>query len=136
LVPVTGTVTQGGKPLEGITVGFIPVESGPASLARTNSEGKFVLVCENGRAGAAEGKYKVTLTTVAASSGPVDMADPAQYEAAMKAREASMKGGVRGAPAVEKKKKTDLSAYASPKQSPFEFEVKAGGANEFDIPLP
>src|SRR5262245_60564081 len=56
-VEVTGSVTQGGKSQEGVTVGFVPADTTQESTkgTRTNADGKFQLMLKPGR-------YTVTLS--------------------------------------------------------------------------
>jgi len=63
---VTGTVTQGGQPLEGARVAFIPDEggSGEAASGATDANGKYVLTTSSGREGTGTkpGAYRVTVS--------------------------------------------------------------------------
>lgn len=62
---VTGTVTQGGKPIEGARVVFIPEDgSGESAGGRTDEAGKFVLTTSSGKdsSGTKPGSYKVTVS--------------------------------------------------------------------------
>jgi hypothetical protein len=64
LVPVAGTVTLDGKPLEGATLSFIPIEGNAVSTAGTDitgPEGNFQMTFK-GRAGLAPGKYRVLVS--------------------------------------------------------------------------
>lgn len=54
---VTGVVTMDGKPLEGATINFVGTE-GPASVSRSDAEGKFQLRYK-GEALIPAGSYKV-----------------------------------------------------------------------------
>lgn len=61
---VTGTVTQGGNPLEGAKVVFIPEDSsGEGASGRTDATGKFVLTTSTGNdsSGTKPGEYRVTV---------------------------------------------------------------------------
>jgi len=58
LSPVTGTVTSGGKPLEGVWVNFNPTE-GRGAGGVTDSAGKYELSYKPGSPGAMPGKYEV-----------------------------------------------------------------------------
>ncbi len=130
LQTVTGKVTKGGKPLTGVTVTFSPVGPGPSSGGITNDEGKFVLLCQSGKAGAVVGKHKaVLMMSEAPSSAPVGM------EAMMAARKASESKGSRGAPAKSTAVASFPPEYANPQDTPLAYEVKAG-ANDFDIVIP
>lgn len=70
-VPVSGTVTQGGKPVDGATVTFHPAEEGElkhAASGTTGPDGKFALRTFFSAAaveeGAVPGAYKVTVAKV------------------------------------------------------------------------
>jgi hypothetical protein len=130
LNPVTGKVTKGGQPLKGISVTFSPVDAGPSSAGLTNDEGKFVLLCQNGKAGAVAGKHKVVLAE-AASAGSA----PVGYEAMLAARQGGEAKGAKGAPAKSEEKTSFPSEYGNAQTTPLSFEIKAGN-NEFDVPIP
>jgi len=127
---VTGTVTKGGEPLKGISVTFSPVEAGPSSGGITNDEGKFVLLCQSGKAGAVAGKHKVVLSMAASSD-----AAPVGYEAMLAARQASESKGERGAPAKTEDNATFPKEYGDAKTTPLSYEIKAG-SNDFDVVIP
>ena len=67
---VTGTVTQGGQPLEGASVVFMPESMAGGSTGaegasgRTDAAGKFVLTTSTGKEGSGTkpGNYRVTVT--------------------------------------------------------------------------
>jgi hypothetical protein len=64
LVPVSGTVTLDGKPLEGATLSFVPLPGNPVTTSGTDvtgPTGNFQMTF-NGRAGLAPGKYKVMVS--------------------------------------------------------------------------
>lgn len=95
LAPVTGKVTQGGEPLAGADVMFIP-ESGAPSGGRTDDSGRFELVYNDGRPGAVPGKHQVVISEAApegsdpgggAEPPPTDVEPPAEFreEAEVKA---------------------------------------------------
>ncbi len=68
LVPVTGRLMMGGKPLGNVQVDFHPDPdagiAGPSSSAITDAEGKFTLICTtpDRKPGAVVGKHRVILT--------------------------------------------------------------------------
>lgn len=130
LQSVTGKVTKGGEPLKGVSVTFSPVAAGPSSGGITNDEGKFVLLCQNGKAGAIVGQHKAVLSmATAADAAPVGM------EAMMAARNASESKGERGAPAKSEEVASFPPEYGDSKNTPLAYEVKAG-ANDFDVVIP
>lgn len=73
LVPVSGTVTINGKPLEGATVQFNPDlaanKDGRYAEDVTGPEGNYKLMT-NGRSGIVPGKYKVTISKAAVAASP------------------------------------------------------------------
>lgn len=136
LFSVTGKLTKGGKPMAGVNVTFSPVNNGPSSTGRTNDEGRFVLVSQNGKAGAVAGKHKVVLSIPAVlTSSIVNMADPAYRDKMIAEREASQKAGAKGKPASTEDTKTIPAEYNNPQKTPLEYEVPQRSI-DFDIPLP
>ncbi len=130
LQSVTGTVTKSGQPLKGVSVTFSPVAAGPSSGGITNDEGKFVLLCQSGKAGAVVGQHKAVLSMAT----PAD-ATPVGMEAMMAARNASESKGERGAPAKSEEVASFPAEYGDAKSTPLTYEVKAG-ANDFDVVIP
>jgi hypothetical protein len=64
LVPVAGTVTLDGKPLEGATLSFVPAAGSTVSTSGTDitgPEGNFQMTFK-GRSGLAPGKYTVLIS--------------------------------------------------------------------------
>ena len=92
LVPTSGVVTMGGKPVENVSVTFHP-ESGRSANGVTDAEGKFRLTTFDTNDGAQVGKHKVSLTMIvadipdeipddydyAADAAPPEAAIPASY---------------------------------------------------------
>ncbi len=78
VVPVSGTVTFQGKPLEYHQVSFIPTDGRRAAVGTTDASGKFTLGTNGVGDGAPPGKHKVTitfappLTNDGASGSPID----------------------------------------------------------------
>ena len=60
LVPVSGTVTNGGEPVVGATVILRP-EDGAASVGRTGKDGSFIARFADGRAGVLPGQLSVVV---------------------------------------------------------------------------
>lgn len=58
IVPVSGTVTQGGKPIGGLLINFEPGDGRP-SWAQTDAAGKFVVKYDDTIQGAKVGTHKV-----------------------------------------------------------------------------
>src|SRR5262245_59113362 len=116
-VKVTGSVTQGGKPQEGVTVGFGPADpKGEAKAARTDAEGKFVLRME-------PGKYTVTLTKFVDKKGnvPKESDNPTEDFTQLEAS-----GYLR---------QVLPATYTNPGTSPFKVEIPSGGKDlePFDL---
>ena len=61
-VPVTGTITVDGTPMEGAMVVFNPVDGTRAASGRTDAEGKSSLPPEINGDGALPGEYKISVT--------------------------------------------------------------------------
>ncbi|MEX2176345.1 MAG: hypothetical protein WD872_18425 [Pirellulaceae bacterium] len=83
---VEGVVTLDGQPIEGVTVGFSPVDPAvkTAAVGTTDASGKFKLTAiEGGKtdAGAAAGQYLVsfTKTTVTLPAGTVTSSEDPNY---------------------------------------------------------
>jgi len=80
-VPVEGTVTLDGAPMENVRVNFAPVggqgTAGPGSSGLTDAEGRFFLttVADRRARGAVVGKHRVTLSEPAWSDGYDPYAD-------------------------------------------------------------
>jgi hypothetical protein len=69
LAPVTGTVTQGGKPLEGASVSFWPSGKGSPSVGATDAQGKFELKYGGKTAGAPIGTHTVRISKMTGEAG-------------------------------------------------------------------
>ena len=94
MAPVSGKVTLNGQALSDAFVSFEPLEgmSAPASTGKTDSEGKFSLICPVTNAkGAVVGKHRVRITAAKyivepgredAGGGVVEEPVPAQYNTA------------------------------------------------------
>ena len=70
LVPVQGTVTQGGSPLSGAEVMFMPKNQGVPAAGKTDDGGRFELRFSDGRRGALPGSYGVLITKRAPEPPP------------------------------------------------------------------
>jgi hypothetical protein len=123
LVKVTGTITDNGKPLEGVLVSFVPAAGNPSFVPATGesgSDGSYTLYSKN-RTGVAPGKYKVTVAPAksapeATSEGDILKNDPSKLEFEKKAASTNRRGPAKkGAPPAP----TDG-------RSEFEAEVKDG----------
>jgi len=89
LVPVSGTVTLDDKPLSGALVTFIPTGNtkGTDVSGRTDRDGRYKLVTPKGRAGAAAGTYRVTISRLLRPDGSEYLPDPAVPPVEAPARE-------------------------------------------------
>lgn len=124
LVPVSGTVTQNGKPLAGATITFMPDPGNPYNTPgfdSTGPEGNYKLKFKQ-RSGISAGKYTVSVepasmdAAVAVPEGFED--DPLMGQMAL---------GVDGT--AQKKEKETAGA-----KSEFEAEVDdEGGTFDFDV---
>ena len=133
LSSVSGKVTKGGKPLANINVTFTPTSGGPASAGRTDSDGRFALICQNGRAGAVQGKHKVLLQLVQETAVDSNADPKAAMEAYMKMRGGSGKKNV--APSNDPTGGAFPKEYTNINSTPLSYDVVASG-NEFDIVIP
>jgi hypothetical protein len=61
VIPVTGTITQNGKPLADVRIEFSKTDTGAMSFAETDAEGHFTLTHTHGKSGAEPGKYRVSI---------------------------------------------------------------------------
>lgn len=94
-VPVSGTVTQNGKPVEGATVTFLrgggDISKGELAIGKTDASGKFELTTHFGSkssaAGAPPGEYKVTVSKAVPPPGIPAEKYKSMVEAANKAGE-------------------------------------------------
>ena len=122
-VPVSGTITMAGTPLEGANVSFL--NGTFAGFARTDAAGKYKLV-----QGALPGTNKIVITKIIGGAEPaVDDAasgmDAGQMEAA------AMGSGVE----VEKPLNLVPDEYGDPNKTKLTFEVPSGGADGVDFSI-
>jgi len=69
-IPVSGTVTYKGQPVEGATVVFVPnLPQGKAASGKTDSNGAFAMTTFESEDGAVAGDYKVTVTKIKPGTG-------------------------------------------------------------------
>lgn len=135
LVPVTGTVTYQGAPVEGANVAFAPDGDGKAASGRTDADGKFKLTTLNPGDGAMPGKYKVSVS----KSENLDPAAQITAEDMMK-----MVSGGKAPPMGPTKGKAGEAGgtkyhvpkkYSTPGESGLTAEVKGSGTNDFTFDL-
>jgi hypothetical protein len=136
-VPVTGTVTLDGKPVEGATISFVP--DGDSSLSAsglTDASGNFRLTSVSPGDGAVPGKYKVTVSKLTADSQAAPQAT--SQEEAMKQLQDKMKAGGSNAfytKAPPPVKETLPERYSNAATSGLQAEVKGSGENKFTFAL-
>ena len=127
-IPVAGTVTLDGEPIDGAAVTFIPTTQGEALTGegRTDHEGNFVLRSK-GEQGLPPGSYKVAVRKVSGEGAEIndDMTDEEQNKAMFNAM-------MRPQPTVFLVPKK----YASIETSGLTFEVSSDAEkNKFEITL-
>lgn len=97
---VTGTVTQGGQPVEGATVTFVPTSGGESASGITDASGNYTLATFKAGDGAVPGQYGVKIvkyegaeTQASAGGGGPEGAEgtgpemPSDYEGAAESSE-------------------------------------------------
>lgn len=126
-VPVTGTVTMSGAPLEGASVTFFPKSpEGKAAAGITDSEGKFQLTTADPGDGAMPGSYTVGIRkTENAVELPENPTDPTPEQAAAH-NEAIRRAMESGGP-----KELLPVKYRDGATSGFTADVTEGGENNF-----
>jgi hypothetical protein len=130
---VTGTVTQGGTPVEGAMVNFSPTGDGQAASGTTDASGKYSLTTFAAGDGAVPGEYAVTVLKYegggqATDSGGTDTLD--EYDAEYSPEEEDKGGG------DEEPENLLPSKYADPSTSELKATVTQNPAdNVFDFAL-
>ncbi|MEO8269593.1 MAG: hypothetical protein ABI557_07735 [Aureliella sp.] len=132
-VPVGGSVTLNGKPVDGALVTFLTKDGvGRSASGKTSADGSFKLTSVNTNDGAAPGEYTITISKqeLKGGGGAVDISKDgygADYGAAMAA---AGKGDLG-------KLYKDLipKKYADPGQSGLTRTVVKGDANSFTFEL-
>lgn len=135
-VPVSGTVTLDGTPLEGASVAFSPsdMEGKPAN-GITNAEGKFTLKTflggtEGQADGALAGDYTVMVTKYEAQSGsaPPDNSSTGDYVEQQKKAQEAMKSNTPLPPQSQGAAKlVTPPKYANPKETDLKASIKPSG---------
>jgi len=130
-VPVTGTVTHNGEPVEGATVAFQPVGGSKGAVGVTDASGKYALTTFESDDGAVPGEYKVKVFKykVEGSEGGVADTDSADYVPPGMGEEGGQ-DDESGAP-----ENLLPAQYADPTTSGLTATVSEGGDNNFDFPL-
>ncbi len=122
-VPVSGTITMGGSPLEGANVSFL--NGTFAGFARTDAAGKYRLV-----QGALPGTNKIVISKIEGGAEPV-VNDPESGMDAGQMEAAAMGSGVE----VEKPKNLVPDEYGDSSRTKLTFEVPSGGADGVDFTI-
>lgn len=116
-VPVTGTVTLDGNPLEGASVTFTPAEGGRLATGKTDASGNFTLMTFEAGDGALAGPNKVGVSKMEVS-GDVQ-GDPT-------ADPGDMLSGPPGAGGNQPPKSLIPKKYANPETSGITVDVQSG----------
>ncbi len=128
-VPVSGTVTLGGQPVEGAQVVFSPTGGeGNAAAGTTDATGKYSLTTGAAGDGAVPGSYRVAITKVEGATQPGTTGMSEEESRAAHYNQAA--GGDAEGP-------KDLlpAKYKSADTSGLKAEVQAGQENRFDFAL-
>ncbi len=126
LVPVSGTITRNGKPVEKAQVAFIHKDASRNAMGQTDAQGKFHLSTLGTNDGAILGDHIVIVSKTA--DGPPPSAGPPKPEDLAK----MAAGGQMVAP------KADASVpakYADPKTTTLKATVKGDGKDDFPFEL-
>lgn len=120
-VPVSGTVTMDGAPLDGANISFL--NGTFAGFARTDAAGKYRLV-----QGALPGTNKIVITKI------IGGAEPAVDDAASGMDAGQMEAAAMGT-GVEVEKPLNLvpDEYGDPTKTKLTYEVPSGGADGVDF---
>ncbi|MDR2115259.1 MAG: carboxypeptidase-like regulatory domain-containing protein [Planctomycetaceae bacterium] len=68
-LPVTGTLTIDGVPMEGVTLSFVPISGGTTASATTNAQGEFSVTTSNHN-GCISGEYNIIVFKLEQSQLP------------------------------------------------------------------
>lgn len=126
LVPVSGTVTHNGKPLEGATLTFSPDPSNPEQTPGgdvTGPTGNYKAMYR-GRSGLAAGKYRVLVFKTILPPGMKPSAEGEDDYMNQVAAESASSSGGRG-PAAVKEIKEDVERVVEPAGGVVDIDVKA-----------
>lgn len=120
-VPVSGTITMEGKPLEHAIVYFVPnaAELGPGATGVTGTDGKYTLSTSTGpdaKPGAAPGEYRVAVSSLIGPTGEIVAIQPNQPPADAGALESLP-------PRFSDPSQSELKANVGPTGGSFDFQV-------------
>jgi len=126
LVPVSGTVTHNGKPLEGATLTFTPDQSNPEQTPGgdvTGPTGNYKAMYR-GRSGLAPGKYRVLVSKTILPPGMKPSAGGEDDYMNQVAAESVANAGGRG-PSAPMEIKDDVEREVGPEGGEVDIDVKA-----------
>lgn len=129
-IPVSGTVTYGGKPVEGATISFIGKGAERPATAISKADGKYDLYTLDSR-GALPGNYSVVVTKMEAPADSVNK--DAGFDASGKDLSMEQSAANVGKPTPQAKQLLPAK-YSSVSTTTLRFEVKDSG-HVFDIKL-
>jgi hypothetical protein len=138
-VPVSGTVTLDGQPLDGANVAFSPVDlDGKPANATTDSQGAFRLKTYIGASfgqadGALPGEYTVMVSKYEAQSGTAPTSD--EIEARQTAMQEAQKTGKPLEQIPTQPKLLTPEKYCNPKDSGLKATVKSSDNTPFTFDL-
>ncbi len=118
-VPVSGTVTYKGQPVEGATITFVSTAGKRGAVATTDAAGHFTMTTFEPKDGAIPGTYQVSIQKTVLEGAP--------------AEEATGKGGEEPPAGVAK----DLlpAKYKNAATSGLTVEIKEGGTKDLKFEL-
>jgi len=123
-VPVTGTVTHNGEPVEGATVAFQASGGSQSAIGVTDAGGKYTLTTFESGDGAVPGAYQVKIFKYKVETGPAAAGeDSDNYVPPAEGEEAAEAENLLPA------------QYADPTTSGLTATVGESGDNTFDFPL-
>ncbi len=134
-VPVSGTVTLDGSPVEGARVVFAPAGGGKAASGVTDASGRYKLTTLDPGDGALPGNYLVMISkTEATGQSPASEAVKPGMSAE-EATQAAMEALDKGEQAEPQFEDRLPAKYKDPSKSGLKVDVAKGGQTEFDFQL-
>ncbi len=129
-IPVSGTITLQGKPVEGADVNFIPDAAQQGAVrfgtGRTDAQGKYRLTSFQPNDGVTPGNYRVTVVMPPKAAPIMDASNPsAGYGQMMQQAAAGQANIGEGIPVK----------YTNPATTDLKAEVTRGGQTEFNFDL-